>query len=348
MSETTTPLGDRPVATRVFSPPPSDVLDPATRRPLVGSYAGPLPPVDYGVLGRSLPFRIAREKAWYYVAIASPEVFVGAAVLRFGYVASTFAFLLERGPAGGPSGHFLADVSELAPPFCAKYLGERGATFRLRDRRVRFEREEPAGAFDLEVALPGLRVSARVSGALVPPPVSVVAELGEGLVHVTEKRALLPVEGEAEVGGRRFSLDGALAGFDRSHGFLRRRTVWRWAYLLGRTEAGDTIAVNLVDGFVGEPECAVWIGDNAYPVGEGRFLFDPGRPLAPWRIRSSCGAVDLTFEPGDIHAEHQDLGLVKTRFIHPVGAFTGTVTIAGRAHVVTRALGVVENQDSTW
>lgn len=348
MSEATAPLAEPPAPQRILSPPPTAVLDPDTRRPLLGSYEGPLGLVDYSVLGRSLPFRIAHEKAWYYVAIASPDIFVGAAVLRFGYVASTFAFVFERGPAGGPSGHFLADRSQLGPPFCAAYHDQDGISFRFRGQRASFQRPPDGDTFELDVALEGLRVSARVSGALTPPPISAIAELGEGLVHVTEKRALLPVTGEVQVGARRFSLDQARAGFDRSHGYLPRRTLWRWAYAIGHTDAGDPIAINLVDGFVGEPECAVWIGDEVFPVGEARFLFDPDRPLRPWRMRSSCGAVDLVFDPGDIHAEHQNLGLVKTRFIHPVGAFTGTVTAGGRTHRLTRVLGVVENQDATW
>lgn len=348
MSETTAPTAVPAVPSRVFSPPPLDVVDPATREPRVGSYEGPLPPVDLGVLGRSLPFRIAHEKAWYYVAIASPDVFIGAGILRFGYVASTFAFLLERGPASGPSGHFLADRTHLAPPFSAKYRGDRGISFRSGRHVARFERASEADAFDLEIALDGFHVRATVSSSLTPPPISAVALLGDGLVHVTEKRALLSVTGEAELGGRSFALDQALAGFDRSHGYLARRTTWRWAYALGHTDAGERIAINLVDGFVGAAECAVWIGDKVYPVGEASFLFDLGRPLLPWRVRSSCGSVDLTFEPGDIHAEHQDLGLVKTRFVQPVGAFSGTVRAGGRTHKLTRTLGVVENQDATW
>ena len=114
-----------PATTRVLAQPMSDVIDPATRLPLLGSFAGPLPPVDYALLRRSLPFRIAHEKAWYYAAIASPEVFIGVAILRFGYVASTFAFLFERSPSGGPSGHFLVDRSMLAPPFAARYAGDK-------------------------------------------------------------------------------------------------------------------------------------------------------------------------------------------------------------------------------
>lgn len=334
--------------TRAFTAPPSDAIDPATRLPLVGSYAGPLPHVDLGLLRKPLWYRLAHEKAWYYVALASPEVFLGVAVLRFGYVASTFAFLFERGPEAGPTGHFLADQSLLAPPFAAKYSGDDGIRLSWMGDLARFERAPGAGAFDLEVELKDFRIGARISGALTPSPVCAVAALGDGLVQTTEKRALLSVSGSAEIAGRRFSLDQALAGFDRSHGYLPRHTRWRWAYALGHTDAGDHIGFNLVDGFVGESECAVWVGNEVFPVGMARFVFDPNRPLAPWRLRSSCGAFDLVFDPGDIHAEHQDLGLVKTRFIQPVGGYSGTIRVGGKTHKLTRVLGVVEDQDALW
>lgn len=333
---------------RSFSAPPSDVIDPATRRPLLGSYEGPLPPVEYARLGRSLPFRIAHEKAWYYVAIVTPEAFVAVAMLRFGYAASTFAFVFESGSAGGAPGRFLVDRSVLAPPFMAKYSGEGGISFRMFGNVARFERAPGAGAFDLEVELGDLAIRARISGSLRPSPISAVAAVGDGLVSATEKRALLGVVGEARAGGRRLSLDQGLAGFDRSHGYLPRHTVWRWAYAMGKAESGEKVAFNIVDGFIGEAECAVWVDDQVYPVGLGKFSFDPERPLLPWRITSTCGALDLRFEPGEVHAENKDLVLVKSRFSQPVGHYSGTIKVGGRSLTVSRLLGVTEDQDATW
>ena len=58
-----TPVTAHPLPPRVLSLPPSDVIDPATRLPLLGSYEGPLPHVDFTALQRSLPFRVAHEAA---------------------------------------------------------------------------------------------------------------------------------------------------------------------------------------------------------------------------------------------------------------------------------------------
>ncbi len=111
---------------------------------------------------------------------------------------------------------------------------------------------------------------------------------------------------------------------------------------------GAPIGLNLVEGFVGAPECALFVGDQTLPLGEGRFEYDARRPLSPWRVRTECGAVELAFAPGAMHAERRDLGLVRARFVQPVGAFTGTIAAGGRTYELRDVLGVVEDQDVRW
>ncbi len=41
--------------------------------------------------------------------------------------------------------------------------------------------------------------------------------------------------------------------------------------------------------------------------------------------------------------------MINSRFVQPVGCFSGTIRVPGRAPlVVARALGVVEDQDVLW
>jgi hypothetical protein len=168
------------------------------------------------------------------------------------------------------------------------------------------------------------------------------------LVSATEKRVLLGATGEAIVAGKRWSLDGALAGYDYTNGYLARRTSWKWAFALGRARTGERVALNLTEGFVGEAECAVWVDAELHPVGEGRFDFDLASPMTPWRVGSADGAVDLRFEPAGIHAEHKNFGIVASRFIQPVGVFRGTIRAGGRELEIDRVPGVVEDQEVLW
>lgn len=330
---------------RTLSSPPSAVLDPSTGAPIEGSFRGSLPPLDARG-ARGLVKRIQHEKAWYYFAIAAPDAFVGVAIAKFGYASSCFGFLMGRGVAQGPIGAFLTDESVLGPPWQTKWDWENGASFRLLKDEARFVRE--GDAFLIDVNLGHLTVQARAELPASREPLSSIRAFEGGLFNGTEKQVLLPVTGECAAHGKRYSLDGGFAGFDRTHGLLPRHTAWRWAFGMGRTTAGQPIAFNLVEGFMGEAECGVWVGDKLFPVGEGQMSFDADRPLRPWRVRSRCGAVDLELEPGDIHSEFKNLKLAVTRFIQPVGGYTGTLRVGGQEHRVERMWGVAEDQDALW
>jgi len=344
---------------RTLEAPPSSVLDPVSRAVIAGSFRGGLPPaVDFDALDvGGLPvvgaplFRIAHEKRWIYAAIAAGDLFIGAAIVKLGYASNAFAFAFDRA-----SGRMLADVSYLGPTFFAQVNGSpregASASFasQLQHVALLWRRAPGEGVFTLTVRAGEMVVDARLSAAIAPPPIGVVAALGEkGLVNATEKGALLAVTGEATIGGETFSLDGGLGGYDYTHGYLARHTAWKWAFLLGRADSGERVACNLVQGFVGEPECALWIDGALYPLAEGRFTFDPQRPQDPWQVRTEDDRVDLRFEPGGIHQEHKNLGVISSRFIQPVGCFSGTIRVPGREPLVlSRALGVVEDQDVKW
>jgi Protein of unknown function (DUF2804) len=331
---------------RELLPTPSSVLDPATGRPRVGSYRGGLPIVD--VLGArpSLAARAFRRKRWIYVGIVTADVYIGVAVVRLGYAANAFAYLYDA-----RARKMLADRSAIAPHFRASVDDEAGAgrsaRFTSGKSRIVFERR--GGVDALDVRMPGLEITATLDATSAPPAVGAIADLGGGSVDATEKRALLAVSGDVRVGDQRVSLDGALGFYDYTHGLLPRETRWRWAFMLGRAKGGERVAVNLVEGFTGEVECAAWVDDEAYPLAEGRFTLDAAKPLDPWRIGTSDGAVDFTLAPGAMHADRTNLGIVRSQFVQPAGVYTGTLRIPGRGELVLdRALGVAEDQHVVW
>ncbi len=344
---------------RTLEAPPSSVLHPLSGAVLAGSFRGGLPPrVDLAalevgglpVIGGHL-FRVAHEKRWIYAAIAAGDLFVGAAIIKLGYASSAFVFAFDRA-----SGRMLADVSLLGPAAFASVNGSprEGASSRfsspLQRASITWTRAAGASGYSLAVRAGDVVIDAHLDGSSAPPPIGVVASLGApGLVNTTEKGALLAVTGSATVANRRFTLDGGLGGYDYTHGYLARRTAWKWAYLLGRAESGERVGLNLVEGFVGEPECALWIDGALHPLAEGRFTFDAKHPGDPWIVRTADDSVDLRFEPGAIHQEHKNFGVITSRFIQPVGCFSGTIRVPGRDPLVlARALGVVEDQDVLW
>lgn len=312
-----------------------------------GSFRGSLPHVDLAPLKMGHLYRLLHHKRWVYLAIATEELFVGMAVVDLGYAKNTFAFVYENG-------RMVIDRSAIGLPTAGEVSDGIGPGFhaRFKTSKVHVDVRRPGGSVVIEAHHPGLDLRAELDGDSKHPALSAIGPVPNGIVDATEKQALLKVRGELRVEGRSRSLDGAMGGWDYTHGYLARHTEWRWAYLLGRASQGRQrdvpIAMNLVEGFLGESECGVWIGDQLHPIGEGRFEFDAREPLAPWRITSACGSVDLRFYPGGMHAESTDLKIVRSKFVQPVGKYEGTIKVGDKTYEIDRALGVAEDQDVLW
>jgi hypothetical protein len=322
-------------------------VNPADGTPCLGSFRGSIHDDDLRSLATA-PSRLLHEKRWVYAAMATEEVVCGLAVVDLGYALNGFAFV-----HGLQEGRMLADQTALGLPGLgrvrrtASHLAR--ARLRLPGAWMRLDAPWGTEVVTVDVKLGRLALRARLDASAAPPALTAVVPVLGGVVNVTEKRALLTVTGEVEVEGRRFDLAGGVGGYDYSHGLLARQTRWRWAFLLGKAPDGTPLAVNLVEGFVGEPECGAWLGRELYPLAEGRFTFNRERPLEPWTIVTADGGVSLRFTPASVHREEKDLGVVRSRFLQPVGTFQGTVTIPGRGVLeVQDAVGVVEDQDVAW
>ena len=333
---------------RTLEPPPDAVVEPAVLR--AGSYRGGLPAVDPSPLGRGPLFRLAHQKRWVYAAVAAGDILVATAVVELGYAANAFAYAFDRA-----AGRMLADRSSLGPPFAARVGRTGGAgcsgVYRMPGFHVAIERGAGEADYRLEIDVPDLRVTARLSSAGAPPAIGAVAAIQDGpsLFSATEKHVLLPAILEVHAGGQRHAPGDALGGLDFTFGWLARRTAWRWAFALGRTRAGERVGLNLVQGFVGAAECAVWVEGELFPLSEGVVDFEQDRPLSAWRVRTAEGEVDLRFDPGAMHEEKRNLLVVASSFIQPAGSFTGTIRLPGRAPLeLERVLGVVEDQRVTW
>jgi hypothetical protein len=336
---------------RTLTERPASLFDPSTGALRAGSYRGGVPRVDPSPLGKGALYRVAHEKRWVYAAVATEDLLVGAAIVRLGYAANTFAFAFDRA-----AGRMMADVSATTPPFAAAVgdTGREGCRARLRWPGAALSLERGAGERDyrLEVFASDLRISARLSTEGAPPAIGAVVPLRAApgsLFNATEKQTLLAAVGEVIARGRHYSLDGGLGGLDFTFGFLARKTSWRWAFALGRARSAERVAINLVQGFVGPAECAVWVDGELFPVSGGLITYDEKAPLARWQVRTEGGEVDLTFDPGALHAEDHDFGVVASHFLQPAGSFSGIIQLPGRALIeLDRVLGVVEDQDVVW
>jgi hypothetical protein len=205
---------------------------------------------------------------------------------------------------------------------------------------------------------------ALVTGA--PPPLVLVAPvpaqprkdgddspLRRDGVNVTQKSVGLLASGRLEVGRRRYALDGGVVGLDSTHGYLARHTRWNWAMACGRLEDGTPLGFNLVAGFNevssgAAGENVLFLGDHLQPVGPALFRFNAADPLDLWRIETVDGTVQLTFRPLHAHRDVRDLGLLRSRFLQPLGFFAGRLRIRDQEIALAELPGVTEDQDMLW
>lgn len=345
-------------------PPAPTSLATAQGEPRFGTYQGELPEVDFSRLkGRWAPARTAKllkRKRWAYAFAATPEVAALVAVVDMGYSGSAFAVavdLQEKRP--------LCDVSFLGVPGPFVEVGDKpgaglSAVFRTLGGRMSVRRGQEDERYRLEVDVSRVRTgslqSFQWSGELLvaggAPAVTVVAPVEGGLVNVTQKCGGLLALGSLEAGGKRFRLDGGVGGVDYTHGYLARRTAWRWAFAAGRLADGTPVGLNLVEGFnESAPECnenGLWLGGRLFPLARARFEFDKNELLDAWRVTTVDGAVDLRFRPYYVHREERDLRVVVSHFAQPIGLFEGTVRVDGHTHTLSGVPGVTETQDMLW
>jgi hypothetical protein len=312
---------------------PAAFIDPASGAPAFGSYIGALPPID---LGAGAAERLFKRKKWFYVGIAGGDVWLSMAVVRTGYATSAFAFVFDRA-----TGRMLVDRAVIGPLRAAEIVDDAhaaGVIARFDAGKTSVTIERRGHAWEVGARFDGLELDARLDDST--SVISAIAPLASG-PSATEKRALMKVRGQLVCGGRRLMLDGALGGYDYTQGLMPRRTRWRWAFGMGRAKDGAPIGFNLVEGFVGEAECAAF-RNGVFPLGEPRF--EMGEHV--WRLRGE--GIDLVFDVGAVHAQRTNMLVVRSRFVQPAGHFRGTVRIGDRDVELDGVPGVVEDQDVVW
>lgn len=284
---------------------------------------------------RGLLTRRLVEKKWVYALVVSDEVMAAFAIVDAGYLASGFCAVFDRG-----SRRLLADENPVLPSICVD-VSETPGSARLMGPGIS-ARVKPDS---LKASWGPVEADLRFDLSAAPPPMTAIAPVGgnggAGLAarfDFTQKTVLVPVEGEIRAGNARFSVSGARAGLDYTHGLLARDTAWRWAFGMG-----GRVAFNFSEGFLqGAGENTAWIDGEPRAAGRVRFDFAGSDPMSAWRIRGD--EVDLVFRPEGFRAQTVDLVLIASKYVQPFGAFTGKV-----CGVEVRDLpGVTEDHVARW
>lgn len=246
------------------------------------------------------------RKRWRYVGVFADEAMLCAARAEVGPLTQSFWVLLDRG------------------------TGQQWARTALRPGSKEVTLEGPR----LEIDAPGLRASLRLGQC---EPIETTCPSGRALAW-TRKRVGMPVEGTVEVPGRRWEVDGRGVD-DESAGHHQRHTSWRWSAGVGTSSDGRPLAWNLVEGI------------NDPPEGSERAIWIDGQPHEPPPVRfrgmdgiEPAEGERLAFAPESRHAKDDNYLLIRSRYRHSFGSFSGSL---GGVEL-TEGLGVMEEHDALW
>jgi hypothetical protein len=246
------------------------------------------------------------RKRWRYIGLFAPELMLCAARAEVGPLGQAFWVIWDR----------------------EGRRHDARTTLRPGSREVRMDGP------NLEIDSPRLRASLRLGECA---PIESICPSGTSWAW-TRKRAGMPIEGTVEVPGRRWEVSGRGVD-DESAGYHRRNTSWRWSAGVGSAADGRSVAWNLVEGVNDPPrnsERAIWVDGEPSEPAPVSFRGMEGIDLG--------GGGALDFDSESAHARDENFLLLRSRYRHRFGSFSGSL---GEVELA-QGLGVMEEHDAVW
>ncbi|MCX7632292.1 MAG: DUF2804 domain-containing protein [Turneriella sp.] len=283
-----------------------------------------------------LPRRWLERKAWIYLGVYSRDFYAGMALVDAGYLATAFCYVYI------PAEKFFIEDRQIFPKGFGRNFGATlSESWRLggfeilpSEQKIIFNLR---GKFDLTASF-----SFRQNGLSTIAPSDSLRPF-----HFTYKEMAIPVEGEFIGQGRRYKFSGEIGTLDYSKGYPPRHTQWNWLALVGKTESGKSLAVNLVDKFNESMENALWLDGTAMPLASAHFHYIRPPERSIWRIFTRDNVFETRFRPFGARSENINLGLLRSQFVQPYGTFDGQIRINGNTEKFI-GYGVTEDHDALW
>lgn len=294
-------------------------------------------------LARSAWWRHFHHKRWFYVALATDELFCAVAMVDIGWTSTAFAYVFDRQQARVVAAFSQDGLPGLGAKLVDRCAGGAVQRFHFGGQQLECRHDPAQRCYQLQVRGTGLQIDAQFGDS--GPTLLAVGTVAGGSVHATQKSSARLLRGELRLGASRHGLDGGVASFDYSNGLLARDTAWRWA-----SAHCPEVGFNLQAGYFGAQENALWLDGQLIPLAAARFDFDTKQPLLPWRLRTEDGLLDLRFQPQGLRREDKNLLVAASRYVQPIGVFSGWVKASADAapRPVNQLVGVTEDHQSRW
>jgi len=298
-----------------------------------------------------------RLKRWQHFGLVLPDVFVGVAVVDAGFLRTSWCHVVDR---IAPEQFEHRRMSPVLDVRIAEALWDDHTYVHSGGYRIDIHNHLSAKEHRLALRVDPVKGRPAVQAALrclhdleKIRPLVVVLPVGPNQGMYSHKVAL-PLSGTLRIGDRihRAEPETCFAILDIHKAHYPRHTWWKWATFAGRDDAGRAVAMNLTQNVNADDsrynENGLWVDGHLEHLGPARFDFDPRDVLAPWRLTTVDGAVDVTFHPDGERSENIRAGIIRSVFHQPYGTFSGVVRHGGQPLNVEGMVGVCEDHDALW
>jgi hypothetical protein len=331
---------------------PRPLLDPNGQLNLAGWSRKPL--VDCNLENARFPrFRIKR---WDYYAVFTPDRFFSATIADLGYAGNIFVYTLD---------FTTGDLHEegLVFPFGKGIKLERNpeageTSFANKNASLRFrtDGDERRLTIDWEGFHNGRGIEADIVLHLLPQheSMNIIIPIGAKRFYDNTKINCMPARGFIQYGDTREMLypETSIGSLDWGRGVWEYRSYWNWASASGFLPDGQTIGLNLGQGF-GDlskaTENALILNGCIHKLGVVKFGYKSGDYMQPWCFTDDEGRLDLTFMPFKDRTARTNLGIIFSEVHQMFGRYNGHVILDDGSHLeIHDLIGFAEEHHARW
>lgn len=286
--------------------------------------------------GGLLSDRRLSRKTWIFTGVYSPDLICGIAIADAGVVATSFAYFYSF------KDNIFVEDSQLVPlGFPSSFDPQLNTEWKLGKYSIQSSNGKItlgySGKFELK-----MDITNNTDGASIVAPSE-----GKRPFNFTYKNVCLPTALTIKHNGNTYTANGKYAAVDFTKGYPPRKTKWNWLALVGKTESGKSIGVNLVKHFNNDLENILWVEGKKTALSSGTFSMEQPLDKSPWHIHTTDGILDCTLQPNGARSENVNVLIMKSIFVQAYGRISGTVVIDGVKEKF-EATGVAEDHLAVW
>jgi len=297
-----------------------------------------------------------RVKRWDYYAIFTPNQFFSATVADLGYAGNIFVYTLDFKTG---ELHEEGLVIPLGKGIKLERNPEVGETSFMNDKAsLHFKADGEQRRVEVQWA--GFHHGRGIHAEIVLRPLpahesmNIIIPIGANKFYDNTKINCMPAQGFIQHGHHRETLqpENCIGSLDWGRGVWEYQSYWNWASSSGFLPNGQTIGLNLGQGF-GDlskaTENAVILNGKVHKLGAVKFDYKSGDYLHPWHFTDDEKRLDLTFTPFKDRTARTNLGIIFSEVHQMFGRYNGYVILDDGSKLdIHDLIGFAEEHHARW